>query len=304
MEQLDGGRKTGKNVKPAKGFIAAVRNNPRLQAYLMLAPFILVAIFLLIIPMLTVAEKSFHPLGENFEVLPRFTLENYYRVFIPQYLPVFVRTLFYAASTTLLCLLLGYPIAYYIAAYGGNRKNMYLLLIMLPFWTSYLIRTYAWIVLLRTEGVVNTLLLKFHLIGDPIQFLNTPFAVILGLTYGFLPFMTLPIYVSLEKLDPSLVEASMDLGASPSRAFSKVIFPLSAPGVVAGSLLTFIPCVGDFVTSDILGGPRTTMIGNLIQSQFLDSFNWPFGSALSFMLMAFMLVSIFVYSRVVGRENA
>ncbi len=279
------------------------KQNPRLRAYLMLSPFILVAVFLLIIPMLTVAEKSFHPLGENFEILPQFTWENYIRVFSPHYLPVFLRTLTYALVTTILCLLMGYPIAYYIAAFGGKRKNIYILLIMLPFWTSYLIRTYAWIVLLRSEGVINTIFLSLRIISEPIIFLNTPFAVILGLTYGFLPFMTLPIYVSLEKLDKSLVEASMDLGASPVRAFFKVIFPLSLPGVVAGSLLTFIPCVGDFVTSDVLGGPETTMIGNVIQAQFLESFNWPFGSALSFMLMAFMLISIFVYSRVVGREN-
>lgn len=283
--------------------VGYVRKRPALQAYLMLLPFILVAVFLLLFPMLTIAEKSFHALGEDFTVQKTFTLDNYQRVFSPEFLPVFLRTMLYALLTTIFCFLLGYPLAYYVAMYGGKRKNLFLLLIMLPFWTSYLIRTYAWIVLLRAEGVINSVLIALHVIQDPIQFLNTPFAVVLGLTYGFLPFMTLPIYVSLEKMDKSLVEASMDLGASPARAFFNVIFPLSLPGVVAGSLLTFIPCAGDFVTADVLGGPETMMIGNLIQAQFLDSFDWPFGSALSFMLMAFMLLSIFSYSRVVGEAH-
>jgi spermidine/putrescine transport system permease protein len=285
-------------------FFEKMKKSQALRAYLMMTPFIMVAILLLLVPMLTVAEKSFHPIDEDFTVLRQLTLDNYHRVLSPQYFPVFVRTLGYAFITTILCLAMGYPMAYFVATYGGKRKNFFLLLIMLPFWTSYLIRTYAWIVILRAEGLLNSFLLGLHVVSEPVGFLNTPFAVILGLTYGFLPFMTLPIYVSLEKLDRSLVEASMDLGASPARAFFNVILPLSLPGVVAGSLLTFIPCVGDFVTADILGGPETTMIGNLIQGQFLDSFDWPFGSALSFVLMAFMLFSIYFYSRIVGHGKA
>ena len=298
-----GGCETGKKMTLITNVIKKIKNNENIQAYLMLTPLAVVMIFLLILPMLTVLEKSIHPLGPNFTILKSFTLENYGKVFTPKYLPVFLRTILFASTTTILCFLLGYPLAYYIALYGGKNKNVFLLLVMLPFWTSYLIRTYAWIILLRTEGVINSFLMMMHIVSKPIHFLNTPFAVILGLTYGFLPFMTLPLYVALEKIDKRLIEASLDLGASPVKAFTTVIFPLSLPGVIAGSLLTFIPAVGDFVTADVLGGPETLMIGNIIQSQYLEFFDWPFGSALSFMLMSIMLISIFSYIRAVGAEN-
>jgi spermidine/putrescine transport system permease protein len=286
-----------------RNLMTEIDKKPAAKAYILFLPFMVAALFLMLIPMITVVEKSLHPLGQDFTILKQFTIDNYVRVFSPQYLPVFLRSLEYALITTVLCLVIGYPLAYYIAMHGGKRKTFFILLIMLPFWTSYLIRTYAWIVLLRTEGVINSILMALHTIQQPVQFLNTPFAVVLGLTYGFLPFMTLPLYVSLEKLGKSLVEASLDLGAKPIRTFLNVIFPLSLPGVVAGALLTFIPCMGDFVTADILGGPKTIMIGNLIQLQFIESFDWPFGSALSFILMSAMLLSIFGFVKAVGAKN-
>ena len=303
MEQNMGGCETGKEMSIFKNFIKKLKTSETLQAYLLLAPLAVVMMVFIIVPIILVLEKSLHPMGPDFTILKSFTLDNYAKVITPRYLPIFLRTILYATTTTIFCFLLGYPLAYYIAMYGGKRKNVFILLVMLPFWTSYLIRTYAWIVLLRTEGILNTALLGIHLISKPIQFLNTPFAVILGLTYGFLPFMTLPLYVALEKIDKRLIEASLDLGASPVKAFTTVVFPLSLPGVIAGSLLTFIPAVGDFVTADVLGGPETLMIGNIIQSQYLEFFDWPFGSALSFILMTIMLVSIFSYIRAVGAEN-
>lgn len=298
-----GGRETGKTMRIVDKIYQKIAESDSLQAYLMFLPLLAILLIFLIAPMFVVLEKSLHPLGPDFEILKNYTAENYVRVFSAKYFPVFLRTILFALATTVLCFLLGYPLAYYIAMYGGKKKNIYLLLVMLPFWTSYLIRVYAWIVILRSEGVINSLLMNAHIISEPIKFLNTPFAVILGLTYGFLPFMTLPLYVALEKIDKRLIEASLDLGASPIRAFLTIVFPLSLPGVIAGSLLTFIPAVGDFVTADILGGPETLMMGNLIQVQYLEFFNWPFGSAISFILMSIMLISIFAYTRAVGVEH-
>ena len=210
----------------------------------------------------------------------------------------------YALTTTAACLTLGYPLAYYIAVYGGRFRSQLLILVVLPFWTSYLIRTFAWTTLLQKEGVINSVLLKMHVIGAPLQMLNTDFSVILGLTYGFLPFATLPIYVSLENQDRSLVEAASDLGATPMEAFFKVVFPLSLPGVISASLITFVPAMGDFVSAEILGSPETQMIGNLIQQQFLALFNWPMGSALSLVLMLLMVTSMALYLMLAGERDA
>lgn len=271
--------------------------------YLLLSPMILWLTLFLLVPLGMVFLYSFYQRGTYGQMLPIYSLENYRRALDPMFLPVFLRSLQYALQTTFFCLLLGYPLAFFIARFGGERKFLYLFLIMLPFWTSYLVRTYAWIVMLRTEGVLNIFLQHLGLLSDPVQFLNTPFAVTLGLTYGYLPFMTLPIYVSLEKLDPALIEASQDLGAPPVSTFWKVIFPLSLPGVVGGFLLTFVPCVGDFVTPDILGGPDTVMIGNLIQQQFLSTFDWPFGSGVAFLLVAMMIGCITVALKFIKAEE-
>ena len=212
-------------------------------------------------------------------------LANYARAFQPLYLEIYWRSLWMAAATTVLCALLGYPVAYTIARRVPARwKSALLLLAVIPFWTSFLIRTYAWMVILRTEGVANTLLLDLHLIHEPLRLLYTPLAVFIGLVYGELPFMILPLYVALEKIDPSLLEAAEDLGASGRRAFWKVTLPLSRPGLVAGTILVFIPSVGAFITPDLLGGARTMMVGNLIQNQFAMVRDQPFGSAVAFLL--------------------
>jgi len=230
-----------------------------------------------------------------------FTLEHYRRFFDPLYLDILRRTFVWSVGCTVICLFLGYPVAYIIAL-GGRWKNLLLFLVVLPFWTSFLVRTFAMIFLMRDTGLINNWLLKLGLADQPITMLYTPFAVMVGLVYGFLPFMILPIYDQLEKLDLSLLEAAEVLGARPFARFRRVTLPLSMPGVVAGCLLVFIPALGSFLTSDLLGGAKQLMIGNLVQNQFSAARNWPFGSAASFIVMALVLVAVLVYLRVKDQQ--
>jgi spermidine/putrescine transport system permease protein len=207
-----------------------------------------------------------------------------------------------ALGNTLLCLLFAYPFAYYIARMENTRnRNLLLVFVMIPFWTNFLIRTYAWRVILGNDGPINTLLLAIGLINEPLPMLFSTFAVMVGLLYGYLPFMVLPLYAAIDRIDFSLVEAAQDLYASGWQAFRKIVFPLSLPGVIAGSILVFIPSLGAFVTPDLLGGAKTVMIGNLIQSQFLTSRDWPFGSAFSVLLMLAVLIATIIYFRQGGR---
>lgn len=265
------------------------------RPWLLLAPFLLFDLVLVLGPLTTVVWQSLHTISPEYELLPHLTLENYRRALDPVYLPALGRSFLYAGTSTLLALLMGYPLAYFIALKAGRHRSVCLVMLMLPFWTSYLVRTYAWMTLLQTEGIINGLLLRLNLIDQPLQMLNTPGAVILGLTYCFLPFATLPIYVALEGLDTRLLEAAEDLGADGWETFRTVIWPLSLPGVVAAGLLSFVPAVGDFVSADLLGGPDDAMIGNVIQQQFLGSFNWPFGSALSMIVILIMGIAVVGY---------
>ncbi len=198
-------------------------------------------------------------------------------------------------------MLLGFPLAYWIARFSGRLRNLFLVLVIIPFLTSYLIRTYGWLVILQRNGVLNSLLGEVGL-GRDHAFLNTHFAVILGLTYGFLPFMILPLYASIERMDKSLVEASYDLGHGKTSTLFRVTVPSVMPGLVAGVLLVFIPAVGDYVTPALLGGVRTQMIGTTIYDQFASGNNWPLGSAMSMLLMAFILVGVFLYLSRVGED--
>jgi spermidine/putrescine transport system permease protein len=215
----------------------------------------------------------------------------------------FIRSIVYALIVTGLCLVLAYPMAYWIAFYGGARKSTYLFLILLPFFVSFVIRTASWKFILNDEGIVLGPLKELGLLPQDFHILATSAAVIGGLTYNYLPFMVLPLYVALERIDPSLVEAAHDLFASRSAAFRKVVFPLSLPGVFAGVLITFVPVASDFVNSGILGGTQTTMIGNVIQTVYLNSNDYPLASAMSFLLMAALLIGIFVYARALGTEQ-
>ncbi len=240
-------------------------------------------------------------------VVYTFTLQNYTRFFGRiggrfLYLLIFWRSLWLGIVNTALCLLFGYPLALWIARQPERRRNTYLLLVMIPFWTNFLVRTYAWMVILRDTGVINTFIMDVLAWTDrPLRLLYTPGAVFLGLFYGYLPFMVLPLYASIERMDWSLVEAAQDLGASTWRVFWEVVRPLTMPGIVAGSILVFIPSVGAYVTPDLLGGAKVTMVGNLLQQQFLVVRDWPFGSAVGFILMILMLVATMVYFRTGGR---
>ncbi len=260
----------------------------------------LVGFFLLpVLYLLAVSFAERSPYGTIQWVL---SLGNYARAFQPLYLEIYWRSLWMAALSTALCALLGYPVAYTIARRVPPRwKSALLVLVVIPFWTSFLIRTYAWMVILRTEGLVNNLLLSLQLIHEPLRLLYTPFAVFVGLVYGDLPFMILPLYTVLEKIDPSLVEAAQDLGAGRWRTFLKVTLPLSRPGLVAGIVLVFIPSVGAFITPDLLGGARTMMVGNLIQNQFALVRDQPFGSAVAFLLTFVVLALLSASLRTSGR---
>ncbi len=224
--------------------------------------------------------------------------ENYTQVFDPLYVPVMLRSVGFSLATTLLCLLIGYPVAYMIARYAGRYKNLLVVLIILPWFADYLVRIYAWFVLLGDEGVVNGILRAIGVPGDPpVLFLNTPTAVIGGLVYDYLPFMILPIYASLERMNPSLIEAGKDLYGTPLQTFINVTWPATVQGVIAGAVLVGLPAVGDFATVQILGGPNTYMIGNLIQEQFTAGGFWPFGAALTIVLMALLSILIVIYMR-------
>jgi spermidine/putrescine transport system permease protein len=224
-------------------------------------------------------------------VLYGFNPGNYADALDPLFAPVLLRSVAYAAATAAICLLIGYPVAYWIARYGGRYKHALIAAVLLPFLANYLVRTYAWVALLADEGLVN------RLAGEPIGFINTPWAVIGGLVYGYLGYMILPIYASLERMDPALIEAGKDLYGTPRQTFRHVTWPQTLPGVLAGTVLVFLPAVGDFISAQLLGGPDTYMIGNLIQQQFYGADNWPFGAALTIVLMAFLMVFMVLYLR-------
>lgn len=276
----------------------------RWRPWLLVAPLLLFNLVFVLAPLSSVLWQSLHLMGPEYETLPGWSLENYRRALQPAYLPPLGRSFLYAGASTALALLLGYPLAYSIALHGGRYRGALLALLMLPFWTSYLVRTYAWMTILQTDGLINAALLALGLISEPLHLLNSPGAVVLGLTYGFLPFATLPIYVSLEGMDRRLIDASQDLGSTPWQTFRHVVWPLSLPGVAAGALLSFVPALGDFVSADLLGGPDDQMIGNVIQQQFLGSFNWPFGSALSLVIIALMGLSVLAIIRTEEQAEA
>ena len=279
------------------------RFSDRLSAGVLLLPGVVWLVILFLLPlgiMAVISLGSVDPRGHV--TLGQPSLDNYGEALRPEYFPALVRSLYYAGMTTVLSLGIGYPVAYWISRHGGGHKILLLILVMLPFWTSWLIRTYAWMIILRDNGIVNSFLLDAGVIDDPIPILNTDFAVILGMTYGFLPFTILPLFVSIDRLDQSLVQAGRDLYASGRGAFLHVTLPLTLPGIVAASLLTFIPALGDFVTPDLLGGAQTTTIAKLVQVIFTSGHDWPYGSALGFLLMAVTIAGTLLALRSLRRE--
>lgn len=293
-------------------FVGGLDTRRALAPYGLLKPGILWLSLFFLAPLWSMLQMSLSSKQSRFDFFPTFSWEwgNYSTAF-SDYGDQFGRSFLYAAIATILTLLIGYPLAYVIAFRGGKYKVVLLGLVAVPFFTSYLIRTLAWQNILADSGpVVNVLeITKLSNVLEAIgvmtngQIMNTPASVIGGLTYNFLPFMILPIYVSLEKIDVRLVDAAMDLYSSASGAFRRVVLPMSLPGVFAGSLLVFIPAAGDFVNAQFLGNPNTTMIGNVIQDQFLRQLNFPVASAMSFVLMAIITVSVLVYAKIMGTDD-
>ncbi len=287
------------------GSTAAVRQRePGRITWLLISPLFAWVLLFVVAPTLIMLVYSFCERGTLGGVVFRFTLANYAAVLDPTYLQIIIRSIFFAGLTTAICLAMGYPVAYFIGRASEKSRNLLLMMVMIPFWTSFLIRTYAWVTILKNEGLLNSVLIQYGLIAQPFQMLYTPGAVVLGLVYTFLPFMILPIYTSVEKLDNALVEAAFDLGAGPLRAFSKVIVPMTSPGITAGILLVFVPALGLYAVNDILGGGKVDMIGNIIENQFKgNARNWPFGAALGITLMvAFALAFWFTGRRQVQRQ--
>ncbi len=271
--------------------------------YLMVLPGVVWLALFFVIPGLLILSLSLQ--SGNYEQGFRFTWHwaNYTDAF-SFYHTQLIRSIVYGLVVTALCLVLAYPVAYWIAFHGGHHKTTYLFLILLPFFVSFVIRTAAWKFILTDNGIVLGPLKTAHLLPQSFHILATQYAVIGGLTYNFLPFMVLPLYVALERIDPDLLEAAADLYSNGRQVFRRVILPLSIPGVFAGILLTFVPAAADFVNATILGGTDTTMIGNVIQFEYLNANDYPLASALSFVVMAALLIGVFAYAKALGTEEA
>ena len=287
--------------RPASG------RRPRLRLggaipYLLLAPGILWLFIFFVVPafQMFLTSVSTGSLSDGFHLT--FTTKAYETAFT-RFPKQFTNSLLFAGIATVLTFLIGFPVAYTIAFRGGRYKNILLFMVIAPFFTSFLIRTISWKILLGDEGPLLGTLKSIHLVPPDLSVLQTAFAVVAGITYNFLPFMVLPLYVALEKIDPRLIEAANDLYASRWEAFRRVTFPLALPGVFAGSILVFIPAIGDFVNAQLLGNPQSQMIGNVIQSRFIGQNDYPTAAALSFILMAGILVAVTVYARFLGTEQ-
>jgi spermidine/putrescine transport system permease protein len=283
--------------------IQVLRRRPALQAGLLILPATVFLVVFFVAPLFIVLIYSLLERGTYGGVRWVLTLENFRRAIDPLYFSTFLRSGYIAGVTTLLTLILGYPLAYFIATRRPQTRNILLLALMIPFWTNFLIRTYAWLTILRTNtGLLNVSLLSLGLIKEPLPLFGNDSAIILGLVYGWFPDMVLPLFAAISRLDPSLLEAAQDLYARNRQVFLRVVWPLTLPGVAAGSILVFIPSLGAFVTPTLLGGGKALMIGNIINNQFLAAHDWPFGSALSTIMIGVMLMATIGYLRIVRRQ--
>lgn len=255
------------------------------------------------IPLLLIVVYSFFTRGRFGGIVWEFTLDNYGRLFEPVYLKVFGTSVLIAGITTILALLIGYPTAYAITRLSPKWRTVALVMVVLPFWTNFLIRTYAWIILLNSEGPVNSSLVNMGIIGAPIGLLYTPGAVVIGLLYAYLPLVVLPVYASIERLDRQLLEAASNLGASRIRTFFDVTLPLTLPGVMIGAIFVFVPSLGNFVVPELLGGGKTVMVGNLIRDQFLEARDWPFGSVIALFVIALLVILFAIQAAISRRIN-
>jgi spermidine/putrescine transport system permease protein len=272
-------------------------------AHLMLAPAGLWLLLLFAVPLGIVLAVSLGTTDPVYQAVYGWHPGNFADVFDPLFAPVLLRSVGYALATVVICLLIGYPIAYYIARFGGRWKTLLIAVVVLPFLVNYLVRTYAWVAILSDEGLVNGILEDAGIAENGVRLVNTSWAVIGGLVYGYIAFMILPLYAALDRMDPSLIEAGKDLYGTRWQTFWHVTWPAAFQGAVAGCVLVFLPAVGDFISAQLLGGPDTYMVGNLIQQQFLEAQNWPFGAALTIVMMGFLLLWMLIYVRSATRAS-
>ena len=282
---------------------STLKKRQRRGEFLTALPLILFTLLFIVGPMVYMVALSFMTRAETWGVVPQFTLKNYAGITEPVYLSTFWESLKLAVISTVLIIAIGYPFGYFMAKLGPKWKKRTMLLLMIPFWTSSLIRLYGWIVIFRANGVLDTALMGLHITSEPLKLLYTYPAVVVGMVYALLPFMIFSVYSSAEKLDFSLVEAARDLGASPLRAFFTVSFKLTLPGLLSGVVLTFVPSMGLFFIADILGGNKVVLVGNLIQEQLLKTHNWPFAAALSVALLLLTTLILFLYRKVSGVKD-
>lgn len=271
-----------------------------LPALITVGPVTLIMVLLIAVPLIYVAVMSFCSIDEFYNVTFKFTLKNYIRLANADYLKIYAQSIAIAFITTVICILVGYPFSYIIARTKSRRKRILYMLVIIPFWTNSLIRIYGWRSFLGSSGWLNGLLMKIGLISEPVDLLYKQGTTILGMVYCLIPFMILPLYTAIEKLDGSLLEASSDLGARPANTFFEVILPITSSGIFSGSLMVFIPCLGYFFVSDILGGGNSDVIGNLIERQFQSGNNWPLGAALSIILIVITLILVKIYQKLGG----
>ena len=269
-----------------------------------LGPGLVYVTLFMAIPLAMVLAYAFFQRGRFGGVKLQFTLENFARVLDPVYLGVIGNSLLIAGITTILALLLGYPTAYGISRLPHQWRTVAIVMVVLPFWSNFLIRTYAWIVLLNSEGPINTALVNLGVIGAPLDLLYNRGAVVAGLLYAYLPLVILPVYAAIERVDPQLQEAARNLGASRARTFWDVTLPLTLPGTMIGAIFVFVPSLGNFVVPELLGGGKTVMVGNLIRDQFLEARNWPFGAVLALSVVAFLILLFALQALVARRINS
>ncbi|MCL4530955.1 MAG: ABC transporter permease [Chloroflexi bacterium] len=290
---------TEKSVKKFS-LLKVFRESRVAQGLLLISPANIYLFLFMILPLILVTVLSFLSRGTYGDVVFQFNITNYTRLFDPLYGKIFIYSLEVGLATTVLSILIGYPLAYYIARAPARQRSLLLFLILVPFWTNFIIRIYAWIMILRAGGLLDAFLEWAHITQHSLNLLYSPTAVLIGMVYEFLPFMVLPLYTSLEKIENSILEAAADLGAPPWRVFLRVTLPLSVPGMIAGTILVFIPAMGMFVIPDLMGGAKTILIGNVIRNQFLTARDWPFGAASSMILMLLTMVFTLYYTRKAG----
>ena len=288
------------DVLKARGARTSPRRALRERAAFLGPGLLYLAVFMLV-PLALILSFTFFERGRFGGIVYEFTLDNYTRAIEPIYLKVLWNSVLIAGITTLLAVLLGFPAAYFIANLSAKWRTVALVAVVLPFWTNFLIRTYAWIVLLNTEGPANQALVASGITDEPLEVLYTRGAVVLGLLYAYLPLMILPLYAAIERLDPQLREAAANLGAGPFRVFRDVTLPLTLPGVITGCIFVFVPSIGNFIVPELLGGGKSVMVGNLIRDQFLKARDWPFGSVLALSVIAFLVI-LFVLQAVATRR--